>query len=610
MAPFRCQSCGKSFLTLEKFTIHSYSHSRERPFKCTQAECGKAFVSKYKLMRHMATHSPQKLHQCTHCEKTFNRKDHLKNHLQTHDPNKIAYICEECGKKYHTMLGYKRHLALHSASSGDLTCGVCAVQLGSTEVLLVHLKSHAEEKAHHAPREKKHQCDHCDRCFYTRKDVRRHLVVHTGCKDFLCQFCAQRFGRKDHLTRHTKKTHSQELKQERMQAGEYASTFNTVAPPSFQVKAATMPPFQLGVPPQNGLAGGLPPEIHGLVLAPPEQVTQPLQPMPEQLITLHPGVVPTSPPQTLQEPKYSPPSTSFAPLAGLPIKAEAKGFGNMGYFEELPMQEPQSPLKLSPCFEMAKEGIGKVTLPKELIVDAVNIAIPASLEISSVLGFWQIPPPPPQNGFVNNAIPVGPGEPLTHTITCLAQQPSPPLPPPPPLLPPQPQVQLQPQPMQLQSPLQPLQLQPQPMGLQPQPMGLQPQPMGLQPQPMQLQPQPMGLQPQPMQLQPQPMQLQPQPLPQALPQPLQLQPQPQPPPLPQPQPLPQPPQLQPQPLPQPQPQPLPQPMPQPLPQPQPQEAQIAVATVSLGQLPLPPIPHVFTTGTNTAILPHFHHAFR
>lgn len=51
MAPFRCQKCGKSFLTLEKFTIHNYSHTRERPFKCSKTECGKAFVSKYKLMR-------------------------------------------------------------------------------------------------------------------------------------------------------------------------------------------------------------------------------------------------------------------------------------------------------------------------------------------------------------------------------------------------------------------------------------------------------------------------------------------------------------------------------------------------------------------------------
>uniref|UniRef100_A0A8C8W8H9 C2H2-type domain-containing protein n=1 Tax=Peromyscus maniculatus bairdii TaxID=230844 RepID=A0A8C8W8H9_PERMB len=462
MAPFRCQSCGKSFLTLEKFTIHSYSHTRERPFTCTKAECGKAFVSKYKLMRHMATHSPQKNHQCAHCEKSFNRKDHLKNHLQTHDPNKISYICQDCRRKYHTMLGYKRHMALHSASGGGLICKVCSAELGSTEVLLTHLKAHREEKSHHATREKKHQCDHCERCFYTRKDVRRHLVVHTGCKDFLCQFCAQRFGRKDHLTRHTKKTHSQELMQESMQAGEYMGTFPPIAP-SFQLKATAMPPFQLGVPVQNGLAGGLPPEVHGLVLAPPEQVPQPMPPpMAEQLVTLHPGVVPTSPPHTLQEPKYSPPSTSFAPLAGLPIKSEAKGFCNMGFFEELPLQEPQSPLKLSPCFEMAKEGLGKVTMPKELLVDAVNITIPASLEISSLLGFWQIPPPPPQNGFVTNTIPMGPGEPMPHTITCLAQQ-------------------------HLQPPL---------------------------------------------------------------------------------------------------------------------------LAVNLGQLPLPPIPHVFTTGTNTAILPHFHHAFR
>ena len=33
------------------------------------------------------------------------------------------------------------------------------------------------------------------------------MVVHTGKRDFLCQFCPQRFGRKDHLVRHIKKSH-------------------------------------------------------------------------------------------------------------------------------------------------------------------------------------------------------------------------------------------------------------------------------------------------------------------------------------------------------------------------------------------------------------------
>ncbi|XP_062043733.1 zinc finger protein PLAGL1 isoform X2 [Lepus europaeus] len=435
----------------------------ERPFKCLQTDCGKAFVSRYKLMRHMATHSPQKSHQCAHCEKTFNRKDHLKNHLQTHDPNKMAFGCEECGKKYHTMLGYKRHLALHAASSGDLTCGVCALELGSTEVLLDHLKSHAEEKPHTVTKEKKHQCDHCERCFYTRKDVRRHLVVHTGCKDFLCQFCAQRFGRKDHLTRHTKKTHSQELMRESLQAGDFLGTFHTISP-SFQLKAAALSPFPIGAPAQDGLAGSMPAEVHGLILGPPDQTAQPMPQLPESLVPMHPSVAPGSPPPVLQNHKYNAGSTSYPPLANMPLKADTKGFCNINMYEDLPLQEPQSPHKLSPGFDMMKAGAGKINLPKELPPDAVNITIPASLDISSLLSFWQLPPPAPQNAFGNNTIPLGPGESLPHRLNCLGQQQ--------------------------------------------------------------------------------------------------------------------------------------------------QEPPIAMGTVSLGQLPLPPIPHVFTAGTSTAILPHFHHAFR
>lgn len=140
----------------------------------------------------------------------FHRKDHLKNHLQTHDPNKEAFRCGECGKSYSTKLGYKRHAAMHAAASGDLTCKVCLLRLETTPALLEHLRGHSGGVAG-GVKEKKHPCAHCERRFYTRKDVRRHMVVHTGRKDFLCQFCTQRFGRKDHLTRHAKKSHSQEL---------------------------------------------------------------------------------------------------------------------------------------------------------------------------------------------------------------------------------------------------------------------------------------------------------------------------------------------------------------------------------------------------------------
>ncbi|XP_038056944.1 PR domain zinc finger protein 10-like isoform X2 [Patiria miniata] len=202
---FACHLCPKVFLNHDKLKTHSYIHTGERPFLCTNSQCTKAFISKYKLLRHMTTHSPMKIHICSYCDKKFHRKDHLKNHLQTHDPNKISFRCTYCGKMYNTKPGFKKHMALHAAASGELTCKICNKDFENTHNLLEHIKFHSGKSS--GTKEKKHQCEHCDRQFYTRKDVRRHMVVHTGRKDFLCQACGQRFGRKDHLVRHTRKSH-------------------------------------------------------------------------------------------------------------------------------------------------------------------------------------------------------------------------------------------------------------------------------------------------------------------------------------------------------------------------------------------------------------------
>lgn len=67
--------------------------------------------------------------------------------------------------------------------------------------IVVCVQVHAGSRTVKSPADRKFRCDHCERRFFTRKDVRRHLVVHTGKRDFLCQFCPQRFGRKDHLVR-------------------------------------------------------------------------------------------------------------------------------------------------------------------------------------------------------------------------------------------------------------------------------------------------------------------------------------------------------------------------------------------------------------------------
>uniref|UniRef100_A0AAY4BYG3 C2H2-type domain-containing protein n=1 Tax=Denticeps clupeoides TaxID=299321 RepID=A0AAY4BYG3_9TELE len=146
----------------------------------------------------------------------FHGAEHLNSRLQAHDPNRHALQCEECGKLYNTRLGYRRHVATHAtaAPGADLACKVCRQAFDSMPALLEHLSTHTGRPppppGGAPPRERRHPCDRCDRRFYTRKDVRRHAVVHTGRRDFLCPRCAQRFGRRDHLTRHLKKSHAQE----------------------------------------------------------------------------------------------------------------------------------------------------------------------------------------------------------------------------------------------------------------------------------------------------------------------------------------------------------------------------------------------------------------
>ncbi|XP_068606348.1 zinc finger protein PLAGL2 [Brachionichthys hirsutus] len=411
---------------VEKLRVHALSHAGEKPFHCSQPHCPKAFSSKYKLFRHMATHSPQKTHQCSFCEKMFHRKDHLKNHLQTHDPNKEAFKCDECGKHYNTKLGFKRHVAMHSATAGDLTCKVCMQTYDSTPVLLEHLKSHSG-KSSGGTKEKKHQCDHCDRRFYTRKDVRRHMVVHTGRKDFLCQYCAQRFGRKDHLTRHVKKSHSQELLKIKSEPPDMLGLLASGSPPC-SVKEEPSPmmcgmghnkdpimskPFPSGAPFPMGMYN--PHHLQAMSNSGVGHSHPPLMPGPLSaamgmgchMEPVHPHShhhhhhrhhhhhQPPAPQQQHQPqpaPKYQLGSTSY--LLDKPLKVEMDSFlmdlqsGSPGPISSAEPHTSALPLKdgLEPTSGLADELCGDPLLSKSPAVIAESLCA-ANMDFSHLLGF-------------------------------------------------------------------------------------------------------------------------------------------------------------------------------------------------------------------------------
>lgn len=125
-------------------------------------------------------------------------------------PYSDRYKCEreDCQKEYSSSLSYRKHMAIHSAQDGNLECRMCGAVFINQQEVLQHLKVHSGSRSLKTQAEKKYNCNYCDRKFFTGKDVRRHLVVHTGNRDFECPHCSQKFGRKDHVVRHIKKSHT------------------------------------------------------------------------------------------------------------------------------------------------------------------------------------------------------------------------------------------------------------------------------------------------------------------------------------------------------------------------------------------------------------------
>lgn len=76
---FKCGSCGKVLKTRFTAKIHTFSHTKEKPFKCK--ECSQSFSHRSTLVNHKKIHNKPEF-QCPQCLAWFVRKANLKRHLR------------------------------------------------------------------------------------------------------------------------------------------------------------------------------------------------------------------------------------------------------------------------------------------------------------------------------------------------------------------------------------------------------------------------------------------------------------------------------------------------------------------------------------------------
>ncbi|XP_063054532.1 zinc finger protein 407 [Engraulis encrasicolus] len=267
----KCEDCGFMADGLSGLNVHiSMKHpSKDKHFHCLL--CGKSFYTESNLHQHLTSAAHLRNEQgsieelpeggatfkCVKCNEPFETEQDLFVHIKEkheellREVNKYVLedteqinrereenqgsVCKYCGKvcKSSNSMAFLAHVRTHTGSK-PFSCKICnfaTAQLGDARnhvkrhlgmreykchicgwafVMKKHLSTHLLGK--HGvgrPKERKYECDLCDRSFSERWALNNHMKLHTGDKPFKCAWpsCHYAFltlsAMKDHYRTHT-----------------------------------------------------------------------------------------------------------------------------------------------------------------------------------------------------------------------------------------------------------------------------------------------------------------------------------------------------------------------------------------------------------------------
>ncbi|XP_059056461.1 zinc finger protein 420-like isoform X8 [Achroia grisella] len=192
-----CATCGKGYMTAPRLRKHSEVHISGK-FPCN--ECDRIFTMRAARDSHKAhAHAKGPRYGCPHCNMRFEGYYDRMTHLnEAHREKVVSYDCAHCELSFKTSGKRAVHVrSVHFPPQRDYSCPCCEWQFKTSYELKRHMVRHTGERNFH--------CNVCGKSFPRNKALLSHLKVH---EEYCCKWCATVFKQKPQLLAHLRQGHS------------------------------------------------------------------------------------------------------------------------------------------------------------------------------------------------------------------------------------------------------------------------------------------------------------------------------------------------------------------------------------------------------------------
>ena len=195
-----CQVCQRECKSKISLSHHIKTHDESYKRPCEH--CGQVLSNPYALASHLASvHKIGEEFKCSYCEKVYLHKSQFNEHVKISHKDRGRFMCDQCDYTCALKERLKRHAITHTGDEARvLTCEECGLKFKDKTILKSHIA-----RVHQNIR--KYKCDTCSKAFHCAFKLELHMKIHTGQKDFKCQFCEKYFIQKGNRDSHEKKFH-------------------------------------------------------------------------------------------------------------------------------------------------------------------------------------------------------------------------------------------------------------------------------------------------------------------------------------------------------------------------------------------------------------------